>query len=593
MRGTLWFIGLNLLHGFATVLANPSDTDGLSDKLWKGDLKAIERMLDEGLSPDFTITEDTGEFGNRTIPVFNRAVAAGNIDIVRLLLARGAKIDLRDNIEGFQPIYHAATKNSIPLVRLLLEKGADPNTETSEWDGGPWQPIFFAAANGNTEMINLLIEHGAKLTERSRAVEGAVQSGNLDLVRFFLSKGGSLEWKIPEGTLLHAACYSAPLEMVKFLVEHGADITAKNPQGEQPLHLAASSGNLAAVSYLLEKGADANASVVSEKDQYYHNKWRPLHFSANPQLDDPSGDAARVYQDITRLLISKGADVNAIDSEGNTPLHLVSCEEVARVLVEKGAKVDTPNLQEEQPIHRAAVKGDVAIIRLLLEHGAGLSPKDHEGRTPLDVAAFWSKTEAMTFFLAKGVKPTDQTLISSLYFGELGNLPLLRKYGAKITAAVFLASNRAQDRLLPHLDRETVAELSGTLLPQAVESGDLASVEKLINAGAVIDARVPPDDCCEDDEFKGAQAIHFASTRDDSAILDLLLKHGAKPDAATDNGSRPLHIAAGLGNLALVKNLIAAGADFSLKDSQGKTAADLAKEAGHSEIVKLLAGRKN
>jgi ankyrin repeat protein len=70
--------------------------------------------------------------------------------------------------------------------------------------------------------------------------------------------------------------------------------------------------------------------------------------------------------------------------------------------------------------------------------------------------------------------------------------------------------------------------------------------------------------------------------------LDLLLSHGAAPDAVEFLEATPLHSAAALGSREMVEKLLAAGADRKRKTKDGKTAADLARQYGHAELADEL-----
>ena len=467
------------------------------------------------------------------------------------------------------PIFDAVKKGDVSRVKQLLAKGEKPNRQRE--DG--FFLLYLAVDSRNRELTKLLIDKGANLDARSDAYEtpsgtaldAAIRNGDREMTELLLSSGAKAANISPY--TLNALAAGGDIEFLKLLQEHGADLLGRDAQGNQPIHRAA--GNLEMLRHLVDQGAD------------------PL--ATNDIGNQPIQEAVKTGNPETvTFLLTKGANVNAAGFEGDTPLYLARDESMAALLLKNGAKVDQENQRKEQPIHRAAFDGDLPRIRILLAHGATLEAKDAEGQTPLDIAAFSSQRDAMAFFLEKGVKPTDRTLSNALNFGKADNLPLLQQYGAKITANVYLTAYRAQRELFPLLDKEAIAGISGTVLPDAVAAEDMPLVKTLIEAGAVIDAHYPTDHCCIEDGMMGAQAIHYAAACKDPAFMALLLEKGAKADAETIGGLRPIHIAAASGSEAIVSQLLAAGADATAKDPDGKTACELATKKGRKQIIKLL-----
>ncbi|MCC6003798.1 MAG: ankyrin repeat domain-containing protein [Thermofilum sp.] len=130
-------------------------------------------------------------------------------------------------------------------------------------------------------------------------------------------------------------------------------------------------GDAARVRELLRKGANANA-----RDE---GGWTPLHWAALYGLAD-----------VAKLLLEHGANVNAKNKDDVTPLHFAAAMgfvEVARLLLEHGANMNAKSKDEGwTPLHAAAAVGRAEFARLLLERGADPSIRDKDGRTPLDVA---------------------------------------------------------------------------------------------------------------------------------------------------------------------------------------------------------------
>lgn len=259
------------------------------------------------------------------------------------------------------------------------------------------------------------------------------------------------------------------------------------------LHEAIQSSDLATLKRLLSNGANVNA-VDGEGNT-------PLHVAATIGR-----------RDAAELLIGAGASLEAKDNYGFTPLHVAARNSywgtgVAQFLISKGANIGaTTPLRKLTILHFAAEGGDPNLIELLVQKGADINAVDKHHHTPLLWAVAWGQHDQ-----SKSVEALLRAGADVLIESELGLNPL---------DEAILADNKTIAKLLIGALGPNARDESGqTILHRAIRLHNLKIVDFLVLNGANVNAQ----------DSQGNTPLYVAINYiRDKAIIALLLSNGAR-----------------------------------------------------------------
>ena len=285
------------------------------------------------------------------------AAYLGDLPKMKNLIANGVSLDAKDEA-GFTPLHAAAAGGHKNVVEYLISQDVNANEEA--WPG--WTALSYAAAGNHMEVVELLRAKGVGAGKgTSELLPIVAKRGYVDAAKTLIDLGAKTN--LGERTALQEATFEGHKEIVELLISKGADV---NAGGWTPLHITADTGRTDIARSLIAAGANLEASSLKAGD------WTPLM------------EAAYYQKDMVSLLISEGADVNKLSDNGWTVLDGAVDEgrlDIAELLLDSGVK---PNVKGEKisALHIAAWY-QPNFVELLIAKGADVNAKDNNGWTPL------------------------------------------------------------------------------------------------------------------------------------------------------------------------------------------------------------------
>lgn len=383
-----------------------------------------------------------------------------------------------------------------------------------------------------------------------------------------LDSGLSIDIREPRmgRTPLMAAASINDIKLLSELLNRKANVNTQDNHGNTALFYAAKNGNLEAVKILQQAGASidsANKSrvtplIIAISRKHPEVATFLITKGANLNLQDKNGitalmEAAELnFPDLVKLLLSHHADPNIADNLGHTALIVgaTNDSEIIASLLKAGAHVNVACVHGETPINNAAASqsDNERSIQLLLDANAEVNPPAGS-LTPLMNAVSFGNIAIVKKLLSAGANvnaidvnnstPLIYTLTSIGYKPE--TLDLLLNAGADANPPA----------------------VAITPLIQAVLSGNLYAVKKLLSAGADVNA--------VDNNNQTALIYALSSPTANPEIVQELLNAGAQVNSSEGNQT-PLMHAVLTGNLDIIKQLLAAGADVNAVDQTNSTA---------------------
>ncbi|KAM9814159.1 dynein axonemal heavy chain 12 [Neosynchiropus ocellatus] len=395
---------------------------------------ALQYMIAQSLlvnkkSKDAQSAEDNRSESEDCSSVFS-AIRRGDEKRVRDLSLRDPSSYQQTDSRGWTPLHEAAVQRNQNLLQLTYNASGPDVVDQQNQQGQT--PLLLAVERGLLENAAFLLRHGAHPDTQDQnqdsALLAAIRSERTDLVKLLLQQGSKVNQVCCHGRRpLHEASRVGSTELVTLLLQAGAQPDPRSHYGLTPLALAAQGGHLEVVEMLLKKGADFLSQAQDEASILYEAS--------------ASGEPG-----VVGLLLDYGADANVAKLTGHLPIHRAAHRghlEVLKLLIPVTSMSEVAD-SGMSPLHSAAAGGTTACIQALLDAGydpnAMLHPSvrssyHDERKSALFFAVSNNDLESARLLLEAGAMPNQDPVKCLQVALRLGNYPLIHlllRHGANV-----------------------------------------------------------------------------------------------------------------------------------------------------------------
>jgi len=451
----------------------------------------------------------------------------------------------------------------------------------------------------------------------------------IECVNLLLKHGANIDKPDSDGrTALHWAAYQGNHKLVKLIISKCKNKSSCDKEGMTPLHLSMSHDNIKVMQIILKYLREEEVDAADFRDM------TALCWSVS-------------YERIehTKLLLRYGASMDSLDNEGRSILHWTSQNKTStliKMLLQEGTSTSIVNFEDKEGrtlLHMAVGHGNYDIVQYLLTSAKNIDVNKRDGimRSPLHWAAVLGHTDIVELLLNNGADyllPDSNGGRALHYAAQNNHKDVVRAMAetARVTdepdkektTALMWAALKGNVDVLKVLLESKCCNINGvdvnrkTALHMSCQTGNLECVKVLIEHRADINMvdhqhHIPLFYACasghadivslllhqenqknlHERDLEGRTPLHCAAMVDRIGIIKILIQHGLDPNAQDNSGCPPLHFAAYGGLVHCMNVLLENKAKVDTQDQDGVTALHMASRTGNLDAVKLLVTRYN
>lgn len=509
-----------------------------------------------------------------------------------LLLATSISVNLfAQVVSNERDIARMIVNNELDSLKLYFSPKDAFELEKFKMRSALSTALDVANENANTDALELLLPLQKEPILYEEYLWNAVYAEKVKSVEFWIKKGVDIDYYYHRlykymhtlnFTPLMQTSKSGDLEMSKILLANGADVNKQSVSGLTPLFFAAESGNLELVKYLIEQGADINAVDYRSKNVLMHAAYYGRYNVVDYLLSkDFKVDAVDDYQR-TALMMPSMYYYNEMVEDRSFVEREENAYQTTKLLVEKGAKINARDFEGMTTLMFALSNGYLRLVEYLLSNGANPEQKNNFGDV---AAAFYNSYYHDSNEELQKQKNKKLRLLLNIKQDDHVTLPPKRKFQPSKDEDLLTALSENNI----HKVRKAIEagasfypdwepDFMGSMMSRALNAGiSLPILQLLVEKGSYVD----------DGNYYKTTALMRAAMGNDLKAAEFFIKRGANVNLKNEYKNTALIFAAKEGNVKMIKLLLNHGADPNLMCNY-KTALDTAIYYGKTDAAEYL-----